>query len=148
MNPQPTPVGLIRPLHHQTGDASIIEITDGSFAECVAQSKVPVLLAFCADGCRASQGLAALLAGAAPRCNGFVTIAKASPVQCPELAARLGMVSAPSLLLLRGGMVCYEFVGEMSGRELNELLARTGAGHPAAGGPGISPSVTKSPAEP
>jgi thioredoxin 1 len=101
----------------------MIEITDHSFAERIVQSKTPVLLAFCADGCAASQKLLALLADSTPRC-GFVTIAKASPDESPGLAARFGVVSAPAVLLFSGGTVCYQFVGELSRRELDELLAR------------------------
>jgi thioredoxin 1 len=102
----------------------MIEITDHSFAERVVQSKLPVLLAFCADGCSASQRLLTLLANAAPRCRGSITIAKASPDEFPGLAARFGIVSVPAVLLFSGGTVCYQFVGELSRRELDELLAR------------------------
>jgi thioredoxin 1 len=123
-----------------TSPNTIIEITDRSFTECVVQSKMPVLLAFCADGCSASQRLLALLANATPRCRGFVRIAKASPAASPGLAARFGVVSAPSLLLLRGGTVCYQFVGELSRGELDELLSRARADNPAIGEPTNSPS--------
>jgi thioredoxin 1 len=101
----------------------MIEITDHSFAERIVQSKTPVLLAFCADGCAASQKLLSLLANATPRC-GSVTIATASPDESPGLATRFGVVSAPAVLLFSGGRVCYQFVGELSRRELDELLAR------------------------
>jgi thioredoxin 1 len=102
----------------------MIEITDHSFAERVVKSKLPVLLAFCADGCAASQRLLTLLANATPRCRGFTTIAKASPDESPGLMVRFGIVSAPAVLLFSGGTVCYQFVGELSRRELDELLAR------------------------
>jgi thioredoxin 1 len=102
-----------------------IKLTDSSFDEQVVKSKLPVLLAFCADGCSASQRLLALLADSAPRCHGFTTIATASPAESPKLTVRFGIVSAPAILLFSGGMVCYQFVGELSRRELDELLART-----------------------
>jgi thioredoxin 1 len=107
-----------------TAQNSIIEITDHSFAERVVQSVSPVLLVFCADDCAASQKLLVLLSEAVPRCCGLVTFAKASPAKAPELAACFGIVSAPAVLLFRGGTVCYQFVGELSRRELDELLAR------------------------
>jgi thioredoxin 1 len=103
---------------------SIIEITDSSFTECVVQSQSPVLLAFCADDCAASQKLLAMLANAAPRCRSLVTFAKASPAKVPELAARLGIVSAPAVLLFRDGTVGYQFVGELSRWEFDDLLTR------------------------
>ncbi len=106
---------------------TIIEITDRLFAERVVQSKVPVLLAFCAEGCSASQKLLALLTDSAPRCRGFTTIAIASPDESSGLAARFGIVSVPAVLLFSGGMVCYQFMGELSRRELDDLLARARA---------------------
>jgi thioredoxin-like negative regulator of GroEL len=114
-----------------TSPTNLIAISDHSFDERVTQSQWPWLLAFCADGCAASQRLLALLAGAAPCCDGGVAIAKASPTESPELAARFGIGSVPSLLLLRGGTVYYQFVGELSRRELDELLARACADGPS-----------------
>jgi thioredoxin-like negative regulator of GroEL len=71
-----------------TSPSNIVEIADHSFAERVVQSKMAVLLAFCADGCSSSQKLLTMLANAAPRCGGFVTIAMASLAESPGLAAR------------------------------------------------------------
>lgn len=106
-----------------TSPNTLIEVTDSSFDEQVIQSKTPVFLAFCADGCPASQRLLAMLASAVPRCRGLVTFAKASPAKAPGLGAQLGVASAPSLLLLRGGAVSFQFVGDLSPRELDDLLA-------------------------
>ena len=106
-----------------TSQNFIIEITDRSFAEKVTQSKVPVLLAFCADDCIASQRLETLLTNAA-RGHHLATIAKASLTESPKLLARLGIVSVPAVLLFNDGTVSYQFMGELSQRELHELLAR------------------------
>jgi len=127
---------------------TMIEITDHSFAKRVVQSEVPVLLAFCVAGCSASQRLLALLADSAPRCRGFTTIAIASPGESPELTARFGIVSVPAVLLFSGGTVCYQFVGELSRRELDDLLARARADRPATGEPRTHPSAAKLPTEP
>jgi thioredoxin 1 len=129
----------------------MIEITDHSFTERVIRSKVPVLLAICADGCSASQKLLALLAGAVLRCDGFVAIAKANTDESSGLVARFGVVSAPAILLFSGGTVCYQFVGELSRRELDELLARARVGRlvPTVVEPTVNTaSDTSLPAEP
>lgn len=101
----------------------MVEINDDSFVEKVMQSNVPVLLAFCADDCVASQRLETLLTNAA-RGHHLATIAKASLTESRELVARLGIVSVPAVLLFNGGIVCYQFIGELSRRELDELLLR------------------------
>ncbi|MCU0782884.1 MAG: thioredoxin family protein [Verrucomicrobia bacterium] len=41
-----------------------------------------------------------------------------------QLATRFGIVSAPAILLFSGGKVCHQFVGELSRRELDDLLAQ------------------------
>ena len=106
-----------------TSPNTILEITDRSFAETVMQSKVPVLLAFCADGCSASQRLQTLLTNAT-RSHSSAMIAKATPTESPEMLARFGIISLPAVLLFNGETVCYQFMGELSQRELHELLAR------------------------
>jgi thioredoxin 1 len=117
-----------------TSNHSILEINDRSFAENVILSKVPVLLAFYADDCVASQRLETLLTNAA-RGNHLAMIAKTSLKKSPELVSRLGIVSVPAVLLFNGGIVCYQFIGELSRRELDELLRR-------ADSPAIGESIT------
>ena len=100
---------------------TILEITDRSFAQKVMQSKVPVLLAFCADGCSASQRLQTLLTNVT-RGHSSAMIAKATPTGSSELMARFGIVSVPAVLLFNEGTVSYQFMGELSRRELEDLL--------------------------
>jgi len=114
---------------------TIIKLTDSSFDEQIVKSKLPVLLAFCAEGCPASRKLLAMLGDAAPCCPGFLTIAQTSPDESPGLAARFGIVSAPAVLLFRGGVVCYQFMGELIRRELDELLVRIYTGCLTTGEP-------------
>ena len=114
----------------------MVEINDHSFVEKVMQSNVPVLLAFCADDCVASQRLVTLLMNA-ERGHHLATIAKASLTESREMVARLGIVSVPAVLLFNGGIVCYQFIGELSRRELDELLIR--ADSPAIGKPITNP---------
>jgi thioredoxin-like negative regulator of GroEL len=129
-----------------TSQDSILEINDDSFVERVAQSEVPVPLAFCADSCPARQKLLASLSNALPRCREFVTIAKASPDESPGLAARFGVVPGPSLLLLRGGMVCCQFAGELSRLDLDDLLARARADSPTTSESTFNHGADRSPA--
>lgn len=104
--------------------SNIVEITDATFAERLGGSPTPVLLAFCIAGCSACHRLLTLLAAAAPRCGGFVTIAKADRNESPALAARFGICSVPAVLLCRGGTVSYQFIGDLSRPELDEMLAQ------------------------
>lgn len=107
----------------------VVGITDASFAECIECSPTPVLLAFCVTNCSACDRLLALLESAASRTGSLMMIAKADLDESPELAARLGIVSAPAVLLLNRGTVGYQFVGDLSRQELDELLAHAVGNH-------------------
>lgn len=108
---------------------SIIEITDHSFAYWNPLSQAPALLAFCETDCPASQTLLVMLTNAAKRCRGPAIFAITSLSKAPGLAARFGVASAPTLLLLRDGVVCFQFAGELSPHELDDLLANAVRGN-------------------
>jgi thioredoxin-like negative regulator of GroEL len=59
--------------------------------------------------------------------------------------ARLGILSVPAVLLFRGGTVGYQFIGELSRHELDELLARVCIGHRATAEPAIRHSAAQLP---
>ena len=102
----------------------VVAINDASFVERIGHSPTPVLLAFCLSGCSACERLLRLLTAAAPRWGGLVMIARTELDESPALAARFGVLSAPAVLVFSGGTVAYQFIGELSRHELDELLAR------------------------
>ena len=102
----------------------IANITAESFVRCVLDSALPVLVAVCANGSPASQKLLALLEARSLETSGWVNFVQVNAAGSPELARHCGLPSAPGLALFHRGTVCYQFSGELSGWELENLLAR------------------------
>ena len=103
---------------------SIAEVTESSFGQQVLQSELPALVAVCSEGSTASQTLLRLLEAWMPQAQGRLRVFRLSPDGLSGLAERLGVPSAPSLLLFSRGTVCYQYTGQVSRPELNDLLAR------------------------
>ncbi len=104
--------------------STVAEITAESFALHVLHSDLPVLVAVCGGGGTDGQRLLELLEGWAPQAQGRLRVFRLSADGPSGLAERFGIPSAPSLVLFNRGVVCYQFTGEASRGELNELLGR------------------------
>jgi thioredoxin 1 len=102
----------------------IAEITAESFALQVLHSDLPVLVAVSGEGGAASQALLRLLKEWAPQARGRLRVFRLSGDGSSGVAERFGVPSAPSLALFSQGVVCYQFAGEVSRGELDEMLAR------------------------
>jgi thioredoxin 1 len=111
--------------------SSIPEVNEASFSQRVLQSEVPALVAVCGKGGTASQTLLKLLMEWAPQTQGRLSVFRLSVEGSPGLTERLGVPAAPSLVLFSQGAACYQFVGEVSRRELDELLARASGAPPS-----------------
>jgi len=103
---------------------SIPEITTSSFEAHVLRSEVPVLVIFCADGDGTSQHLFSWLAEWTPRASSLLNIVQVARAEAWSQAARWRIPSVPSLALFHSGSVCYQFCGQFSRHELDEVLTR------------------------
>lgn len=102
----------------------IAEINAASFERHVLRSELPVLVAVCANGSLASRQLVTLLETWIPKARGRINTVRVNAAESPELAQRCGVPSAPGLALFHQGAVCYQFTGEVSRRELDDLVAQ------------------------
>jgi thioredoxin 1 len=102
----------------------IAAITAKSFALHVLHSDLPVLVAVSGEGGTASQALLRLLEAWAPQARGRLRVFRLSGDGSSGVAERFGVPSVPSLVLFSQGVVCYQFTGEVSREELDEMLAR------------------------
>jgi thioredoxin-like negative regulator of GroEL len=102
----------------------IAEITAESFALHVLHSDLPVLVAVSGAGGTASQALLRLLEEWVPQARGRLQVFRLSGEGSSGVAERFDVPSAPSLVLFSQGAVCYQFAGEVSRGELDEVLAR------------------------
>jgi thioredoxin 1 len=107
-----------------TNSAFIDEVTERSFSQRVLRSELPVMIVACADSSAGERGFLKLVEEWAPQARGRLRILRLDVERSLRLAERFGVPSAPSLVLFSQGVVCYQFTGEVSRGELDELLAR------------------------
>lgn len=101
-----------------------IVVTDASFATEVEASPVPVLLDMWAPWCGPCRMLAPVIEELAGELAGRVRVAKLNVDESPATAARFGVRSIPTLLVLEGGREVDRIVGVVPKAEILSRLKR------------------------
>ena len=100
----------------------IVHTTDATFAQDVLKSEQPVLLDFWAEWCGPCRAIAPVLEDIAKESAGKVTLAKVNVDENPGLAARYGIRSIPTILLVKGGKVADQVIGAVPRAKLQAKL--------------------------
>jgi thioredoxin-like negative regulator of GroEL len=117
----------------------IEEVSEWSFSQRVLRSVLPVLVVVWADSRGAEEGFLKLVEEWAPQARGRMGIFRLNVERSSGLAERCGIPLAPGLALFSRGVMCYQFIGEASRRELDDLLVRAstlGVCRESGGAPG------------
>ena len=99
---------------------AILHVNADNF-EQVVQSAKPVLLDFYADWCGPCRLVAPIIEEIA-RENEQYLVAKVNVDEVPELAMRFGIVSIPTLIVMKGGEVVQQVAGARPKAQILSML--------------------------
>ena len=107
----------IWPPHEPLSMESVAE-----FDELTRESSLPVLVDFWAAWCGPCRTIAPELKKIAMRKRGALLVAKVDTEALPELAARFGVRSIPTLMLFRSGKIAKQSSGAMTASQLEQTF--------------------------
>lgn len=102
--------------------SSILSVTDASFETEVLQADRPVLVDFWAEWCGPCKMIAPVLEEVSSTYAEKLKIAKVNVDDNHETAAKYGIRSIPSLLLIKEGQVIATKIGALSKSQLTAFL--------------------------
>lgn len=97
-----------------------ITLTKDNFEAEVLNSDIPVLVDFWAVWCGPCKMVAPTVAEIAEECAGKIKVGKVNVDDEPELAARFGIMSIPTLICFKNGEIADKIIGV---QEKDKILA-------------------------
>ena len=108
--------------------SDVVYVDDASFETEVLNSKVPVLVDFSATWCGPCQRQLPILEKFATANSSKIKVAKVDVDEAPQIAAKLGIKSVPSMVLFNQGQRVDTRVGLTTLADLDHfVLAKVGA---------------------
>ncbi|HJC01957.1 MAG TPA: thioredoxin [Candidatus Gemmiger stercoripullorum] len=105
---------------------AVFDITKENFEQKVLASPVPVLVDFWAPWCGYCLRLGPAVAQVAAEEDGRLAVGKLNIDDAPELAARYGISSIPTLILFKNGQACPPVVGPSGKGGIRAYLSEQG----------------------
>ena len=100
---------------------SVITITKSNFQEEVIKAAKPVLLDFWASWCGPCRMVSPIVDEIAAE-RGDIKVGKINVDEQPELAAQFGVMSIPTLVVMKGGKVVNKMVGARPKAQILAML--------------------------
>ncbi|MGC9326667.1 MAG: thioredoxin [Candidatus Hinthialibacter sp.] len=102
--------------------ANTIEITDNSFETEVLKSTMPVLVDFGAEWCGPCVKIAPIIDELAGDYAGRAKVVTVDVDQNQEIASRYGIMSIPTLMIIKDGKTINQWIGFTTKQTLAEAL--------------------------
>ena len=99
-----------------------IRLTQENFEGEVMKSELPVLIDFWATWCGPCRMMAPIVEELAEEKEGVLKVAKVDVDEEPELATKFGIVSIPTLIVIKDGKVKSQKVGLQNKSQILDML--------------------------
>ena len=103
---------------------ALCEFTDSNFSDEVLSSDLPVIVDFWAEWCGPCKMLTPIFETLAADYVGKIRMGKVNVDNNPQIAAKYGIVSIPSLLFFQGGKVVEQHTGLLAAPALKSKIAK------------------------
>jgi thioredoxin len=103
-------------------DSGTLHLTEQTFDEALAASQGVLMVDFWAEWCGPCRAIAPVLEELSRASGGRVTLAKVNVDEHPGLAARYGIRSIPTILLVKDGKVVDQVIGAVPKAQLQKKL--------------------------
>ncbi|MFT8888196.1 MAG: thioredoxin [Ethanoligenens sp.] len=99
-----------------------IAVTKDNFKEVVLQEEKPVLVDFWATWCGPCRMVSPIVEELSEELSDSIKVAKVNVDEEPELASQFGVMSIPTLVLVKGGAVAATSVGARPKEDIRQQL--------------------------
>jgi len=107
--------------------ANTIEFTTDNFQSEALDAAEPVLVDFWAPWCAPCRAVGPTIDAVADKTAGSAKVGKVNVDDHPAIAAKYGVQSIPTIIVLKGGELVEKFVGIKDEASLTEALTAQGA---------------------
>ncbi|MBN1308589.1 MAG: thioredoxin [Chitinispirillaceae bacterium] len=101
---------------------TVLECNDGNFSSAVLQSDLPVVVDFWAEWCGPCKMLTPIVEALSAEFEGKIRMGKVNVDDNPQIAAKYGIVSIPSLLFFNQGAVVEQHTGLLAQAALKKKI--------------------------
>ncbi len=103
-------------------DSATVHLTEQNFDEALTANQGLMMVDFWAEWCGPCKAIAPVLEELARESSGTLTLAKVNVDENPGLAARYGIRSIPTILLVKQGKVADQVIGAVPKTQLKKKL--------------------------